>query len=266
MSRRRPTSRRTEPAGSPSARSRSRPSGRHSPHPGRINVDLVDAQQTRRIVDRLVGYTLSPLISRKVRGPFGRPGPVGGRSPRGGARTRDPGVRGPRVLDHRSDAPGAGRHAVHRGARADRGPQAGDRGRGDGRRHAEALRASRPVVGGVTVKTSKRSPAPPFTTSTLQQEASRKLGFSPKRTMSVAQRLYEGVETPDGQVGLITYMRTDSVVLSGQALVEARAVIDARYGRPTSSPRVAATGPRPGTRRRPTRRSGRRRSRATRRR
>ena len=66
------------------------------------------------------------------------------------------------------------------------------------RRHAEALRASRPVVRAVAVRTSKRSPAPPFTTSTLQQEASRKLGFSPKRTMSVAQRLYEGVETPDG--------------------------------------------------------------------
>ena len=69
------------------------------------------------------------------------------------------------------------------------------------------------------------APAPPFTTSTLQQEASRKLGFSPKRTMSVAQRLYEGIETTDEQVGLITYMRTDSVALSGVAMGEAREVI-----------------------------------------
>ncbi|MCU0482860.1 MAG: DNA topoisomerase, partial [Chloroflexi bacterium] len=80
------------------------------------------------------------------------------------------------------------------------------------------------------VKAQKRSPAPPFTTSTLQQEASRRLGFSPKRTMSVAQRLYEGVETPDGQVGLITYMRTDSVHLAGQAIGQAREVIAERFG------------------------------------
>ena len=73
-------------------------------------------------------------------------------------------------------------------------------------------------------------PAPPFTTSTLQQEASRRLGFSPKRTMSVAQRLYEGVETGDGQVGLITYMRTDSTAIAGVAMGEAREVIDERYG------------------------------------
>ena len=102
---------------------------------------------------------------------------------------------------------------------------------------SEAIAGSSPVVRSVAVKRSKRSPAPPFTTSTLQQEASRKLGFSPKRTMSVAQRLYEGLETADGQVGLITYMRTDSVALSGQAMGEARAVIQQRFGDAYSMPK-----------------------------
>ncbi len=103
--------------------------------------------------------------------------------------------------------------------------------------HVAALVASRPVVADVATKRSKRSPAPPFTTSTLQQEASRKLGFSPKRTMSVAQRLYEGVETPEGQVGLITYMRTDSVAMAGQALGEAREVIARRFGAEYTMPK-----------------------------
>jgi DNA topoisomerase-1 len=103
--------------------------------------------------------------------------------------------------------------------------------------HVRAIQASRPLVTEVATKKSKRSPAPPFTTSTLQQEASRKLGFSPKRTMSVAQRLYEGVATPDGPVGLITYMRTDSVAIAGQALGEAREVIAARFGAAYAMPK-----------------------------
>ena len=89
----------------------------------------------------------------------------------------------------------------------------------------------------IATKTQKRSPAPPFTTSTLQQEASRKLGFSPKRTMSIAQRLYEGADTPDGHVGLITYMRTDSVAIAGIAMGEARDVIRARFGEPYTMPK-----------------------------
>ena len=94
------------------------------------------------------------------------------------------------------------------------------------RRSRRCTRSSRKVG----TRTQKRSPAPPFTTSTLQQEASRKLGFSPKRTMSVAQRLYEGIETGEGQVGLITYMRTDSTAIAGVAMGEAREVIGERYG------------------------------------
>ena len=104
---------------------------------------------------------------------------------------------------------------------------------GDGdtaRAHAAALRTLKPVVDSVTTRPSKRNPAPPFTTSTLQQEASRKLGFSPKRTMSVAQRLYEGADTPDGHVGLITYMRTDSTAIAGVAMAEAQELIRDRFG------------------------------------
>jgi len=199
--------------------------------PRAINEDLVNAQQTRRIVDRLVGYTLSPLISRKVRS-----GLSAGRVQSVAVRLVVEREREIRAFVAREYwtivatllAPDGTPFTAELVRIAGHKPVIGDAE--TARRHAEALRASRPTVRGVTVKTSKRSPAPPFTTSTLQQEASRKLGFSPKRTMSVAQRLYEGVATPDGQVGLITYMRTDSVALSDQALAEARAVIDARYG------------------------------------
>ena len=199
--------------------------------PRAINGNLVDAQQTRRIVDRLVGYTLSPLISRKVRS-----GLSAGRVQSVAVRLvveREREIRAFAAREYWTIeatllAPDGTAFTAELVRVADHKPAIGDAE--TARRHADALRASRPAVRGVTVKTSKRSPAPPFTTSTLQQEASRKLGFSPKRTMSVAQRLYEGVETRDGQVGLITYMRTDSVVLSDQALAEAHTVIEARFG------------------------------------
>src|SRR5262249_1553020 len=86
------------------------------------------------------------------------------------------------------------------------------------------------TVASVEKKQRSRNPAPPFTTSTLQQEASRKLGFSAKRTMQTAQRLYEGATIDGESIGLITYMRTDSVSLAGEALTELRDVIKKRYG------------------------------------
>ena len=104
-------------------------------------------------------------------------------------------------------------------------------------RHVNALRGRTLTVSSVGTRKQQRSPAPPFTTSTLQQEASRKLGFSPKRTMSVAQLLYEGADTPDGHVGLITYMRTDSTAIAGIAMGEARDVIQARYGTDYAMPK-----------------------------
>ena len=206
--------------------------------PRDINRDLVDAQQARRIVDRLVGYTLSPLISKKVRS-----GLSAGRVQSVAVRLVVEREREIRAFAAREYWTIAVSLLAPDGTPFDADlvridgakPEIGDGATADA--HVRALAACRPVVGEVGTRTSKRSPAPPFTTSTLQQEASRKLGFSPKRTMGVAQRLYEGVATPDGQVGLITYMRTDSVAMSGQALGEAREVIAARFGAAYTMPK-----------------------------
>jgi DNA topoisomerase-1 len=205
-------------------------------HPRDIDLNLVDAQQARRIVDRLVGYTLSPLISRKVR------------SGLSAGRVQSVAVR---LVVERQRAIEAFVAREYWTLRADLRAPGGEAFGADvvtidGRklelgkyeiaddaeaaRHVEALRGLLPRVSTIGKKKQKRSPAPPFTTSTLQQEASRKLGFSPKRTMSIAQRLYEGADTPDGHVGLITYMRTDSVAMAGIAMGEAREVITQRYG------------------------------------
>ena len=200
-------------------------------HPRQIDMALVDAQQARRIVDRLVGYTLSPLISRKVRS-----GLSAGRVQSVAVRLVVEREREIRAFVAREYWTIAATLEAPDGT-----PFEADLVRIDGAKPviedattaesvAAALTTSRPRVEKVSTKRSKRSPAPPFTTSTLQQEASRKLGFSPKRTMAVAQRLYEGVDTPDGQVGLITYMRTDSVAMAGQALGDARAEIARRFG------------------------------------
>src|SRR5436190_7879341 len=200
-------------------------------NPRQIDQNLVDAQQARRIVDRLVGYTLSPLLSRKVRGGLSA------------GRVQSVAVRLVVEREREIDAFSAREYWTIQAILA---TPAGERFadevvRIDGAaidvpdgetaaRHEEAIRQLQPTVTKIGTRGQKRSPAPPFTTSTLQQEASRRLGFSPKRTMSVAQRLYEGVDTPDGHVGLITYMRTDSTAIAGIAMGEAREVIDGRYG------------------------------------
>jgi DNA topoisomerase-1 len=200
-------------------------------HPRRIDQHLVDAQQARRIVDRLVGYTLSPLLSRKVRGGLsaGRVQSVAVRLVV--EREREINAFTAReywtieaLLSTASGERFAAEVVRIDGAALDVGDGAA------AERHAVAIRALHPRVTKVGTRTQKRSPAPPFTTSTLQQEASRRLGYSPKRTMSIAQRLYEGVETSEGQVGLITYMRTDSTAIAGVAMGEAREVIGRRYG------------------------------------
>jgi DNA topoisomerase I len=200
-------------------------------HPRAIDQNLVDAQQTRRIVDRLVGYTLSPLLSRKIRG-----GLSAGRVQSVALRIVVEREREIRAFQAREYWTLEAELVTEAGATftADVvriGGRAVEIGDGDtAEAHATALRALRPVVTSIGTRTSKRNPAPPFTTSTLQQEASRKLGFSPKRTMSVAQRLYEGIETSEGHVGLITYMRTDSTAIAGVAMAEAQGVILERYG------------------------------------
>ncbi len=207
-------------------------------HPRDIDTNLVDAQQTRRIVDRLVGYTLSPLLSRKIR------------SGLSAGRVQSVAVR--LVVEREREvssftareywtleailATETGETFAAELVRIDR--VALEIADGEtAERHAAALRGLRPRVTKVATRKQSRSPAPPFTTSTLQQEASRKLGFSPKRTMSVAQRLYEGADTPDGHVGLITYMRTDSTAIAGVAMGEARDVVRARFGDAYTMPR-----------------------------
>jgi DNA topoisomerase-1 len=207
-------------------------------NPRRIDTNLVDAQQTRRIVDRLVGYTLSPLLSRKVRAGLsaGRVQSVAVRLVVEREREIEAFVAREYWTLEALLATSDGTTFPAELVRID--GAALDVGDGEtAERHAAALRELQPVVTKVGTRKITRSPAPPFTTSTLQQEASRKLGFSPKRTMSVAQRLYEGVDTPDGHVGVITYMRTDSTSIAGVAMGEARDVIRDRFGEPYTMPK-----------------------------
>jgi DNA topoisomerase I len=207
-------------------------------NPRDIDQNLVDAQQTRRIVDRLVGYTLSPLLSRKVRGGLsaGRVQSVAVRLVVEREREINAFIAREYWTLEAILSTEAGERFAAELVRID--GESLDIGDGDtAERHASALRELHPRVTKTGTRTQKRSPAPPFTTSTLQQEASRKLGFSPKRTMSIAQRLYEGVDTPDGHVGLITYMRTDSTAMAGVAMGEARDVIAGRYGEPYTMPK-----------------------------
>ncbi len=200
-------------------------------NPREIDQNLVDAQQTRRIVDRLVGYTLSPLLSRKVRG-----GLSAGRVQSVAVRLVVEREREITAFTAREYwtieallATATGERFAAEVVRID-GAALDVTDEVSAERHHAAIVELHPTVTKIGTRTQKRSPAPPFTTSTLQQEASRRLGFSPKRTMSVAQRLYEGVETSDGQTGLITYMRTDSTAIAGVAMGEARQVIGDRYG------------------------------------
>ncbi len=207
-------------------------------NPRDIDRHLVDAQQTRRIVDRLVGYTLSPLIGRKVQ--------------RGLSAGRVQSVAVRLVVEREREisaftareywsiqailATATGETFPAELVRIDGAAiEISDEATSDA--HVAAIGDLQPVVTKLGTRTQKRSPAAPFTTSTLQQEASRRLGFSPKRTMAVAQHLYEGVETPAGQVGLITYMRTDSTAIAGVAMGEARDVIGARYGEAYTMPK-----------------------------
>jgi DNA topoisomerase-1 len=208
-------------------------------HPRDIDHNLVDAQQTRRILDRLVGYTLSPLLWRKVQSGLsaGRVQSVAVRLVV--EREREINAFETReywtielVLETDTGEQFTAELLKIDGETLKKGDgdglQIGDAGTAE--EHAAALRDLRPVVDSVSQRKSRRNPAPPFTTSTLQQEASRKLGFNPRRTMRTAQDLYEGLDTKDGRVGLITYMRTDSTNMASVAEREAKEVVATRYG------------------------------------
>ncbi len=202
-------------------------------HPREIARDLVDAQQARSILDYLVGFNLSPFLWKKI-----RYGLSAGRVQSVALRLiveREEEIEAFKPREywsievllanaagsqfsaklHACEGQNLGKFAIENEAQA--------------LAILAELESNRFQVSNLEKKERKRNPAPPFTTSTLQQEASRKLGFSARKTMSVAQKLYEGVEVNDGTHGLITYMRTDSVALSTVATSEARNVICQLY-------------------------------------
>ena len=213
-------------------------------HPRDIAMDLVHAQQARRILDRLVGYSLSPLLWAKVRGRLsaGRVQSVAVRLIVDRERQIDAFVPSEywSIEAELKKAAGNGAHKPDT-FRARLVKIAEDEvGTGEASRlKTEAdvqailadLKAASYVVARVKIGERKRSPSAPFTTSTLQQDASRRLGFTAKRTMATAQQLYEGVEIGEDQVtGLITYMRTDSTNVSTIAQTEARDFVTQRFG------------------------------------
>jgi DNA topoisomerase I len=212
-------------------------------HPRTIDMELFDAQEARRILDRLVGYKISPLLWKRV-----QPGLSAGRVQSVAVRLivereREIDAFVPveywsidvRLTPEDVEQPFLARLTEVPDGKLAAGPD--KKGlllgtEGDAAQHAERLRGASYRVIGVEKKERKRSPAPPFTTSTLQQEAARKLGFSARKTMTLAQRLYEGIDLPgEGTSGLITYMRTDSVTIADSALREIAELVQQDYGK-----------------------------------
>ncbi len=197
-----------------------------------VNLHLVEAQQTRRILDRLVGYKISPLLWDKV-----RRGLSAGRVQTVALRLIVDREREIRAFIKREywtiDASlGAKKPPLLTARFIKRDKEAVEiPDEATASSFVQALDGARYIVDTVATREKKRNPVPPFITSTLQQESSRKLRFSVKRTMMLAQQLYEGVEVgSEGSVGLITYMRTDSTRVSQDALTEVRELVTARYG------------------------------------
>ena len=203
-------------------------------HPREIDGQLVDAYLARRALDYLVGFTLSPVLWRKLPGS------------RSAGRVQSVALR---LICERELEIEAFKPQEYWNVVADVANQAGKEFQArlthlHGEKldkfslgtdekalsAAQAIEASELVVSKVESKPTRRNPQPPFTTSTLQQEASRKLGFSASRTMQVAQKLYEGVDIGGETQGLITYMRTDGVSIAQEALVRCRDVILEKYG------------------------------------
>ena len=209
-------------------------------HPRDISADLVGAQQARRALDYLVGFNLSPLLWKKV-----QRGLSAGRVQSPALRMiveRELEIEAFRSREYwtieadvsKDSQPFVSRLISYRGEKVE---QFSFENEGAAREVEQTIVAAANgslKTLSVTKRQRRRNPAAPFTTSTLQQEASRKLGFNTQRTMRVAQKLYEGIELPgEGNVGLISYMRTDSVTLSAIAVDEIREVIADRYGKHT---------------------------------
>lgn len=205
-------------------------------HPRGLSMDMVNAQQARRALDYLVGFTLSPLLWKKVRRGLSA------------GRVQSPALRMivERELEIEAFEPKE-YWTIEADAAAEKKDFQAKLTHFEGEKLSQftvtnadqsadvvdklnKAAQGKLLVTKVDKKQRKRNPAAPFTTSTLQQEASRKLGFGAQRTMSVAQQLYEGVDTGEGAVGLITYMRTDSVTLAAEATEEIRGFIAEKYG------------------------------------
>jgi DNA topoisomerase-1 len=211
--------------------------------PRNVDLQLVEAQQARRILDRLVGYRISPILWKKVRTGLsaGRVQSVALRLIVDREREIDAFVPKEywtvdvRLTPEEDDSPFLARLTQIGEEKLAASPD--KKGlvlgqEGDAATHAERLRTAAYRVAEVREKEVKRTPAPPFTTSTLQQEAARKLGFSARKTMTLAQRLYEGIDLPgEGTSGLITYMRTDSVTIADSALREIAELVQQDYGK-----------------------------------
>jgi DNA topoisomerase-1 len=200
--------------------------------PAMVNINLVDAQQARRVLDRLVGYKISPLLWDKV-----RRGLSAGRVQSVAVRVivdREREIRAFVKQEYWTlDADLAAKKTPYFDARLWRKGE--DSAEIANQAEADALVAdlegAKFIVRAVGTKEKKRNPVAPFITSTLQQDSSRKLRFSVKRTMMLAQQLYEGMEVgAEGSVGLITYMRTDSTRVGDDAVVEAREFISSKFG------------------------------------
>ena len=201
--------------------------------PRNIDMNVVDAQQARRVLDRIVGYKMSPLLWKKVK--------------RGLSAGRVQSVAVKLIVDRENEIEGFkpeeywNIYAKLKDEKTKKQFEARFYGK-NGKKleiHSkqetdevlEGIKNAKYIVSEVKKGEKKRTPAPPFTTSTMQQEASRKLGFTLKKTMSVAQGLYEGVKVPEkGVVGLITYMRTDSTRISEEARAASKIYIEETYG------------------------------------
>ncbi len=215
-------------------------------NPRQIDMELVEAYLARRALDYLVGFTLSPVLWRKLPGAksAGRVQSVALRL----VVQREMEIEKFKTQEYwtvEADVsagaePFVARLAKHEGKKLTKF-DLNDEAKALGAK--AAVEAASFTVTAVEKKPAKRSPAPPFTTSTLQQEASRKLGFSAQRTMQAAQKLYEGVDIGGETVGLITYMRTDGVQAAPEAIEEARQVIGGRFGREyvPDAPRIYKT-------------------------
>ena len=202
-------------------------------NPRAININLVNAQQARRILDRIVGYKLSPFVSQKI-----HRGLSAGRVQSVAVRIivdREQEIRAFKPEEYWSlDAkfiPRGSRKAFSASLYGDKNGKIKISDKGQADKILSDLEGAEYMITKVKNGTRKKSPAPPFITSTLQQEASRKLNFQSRRTMKVAQELYEGVDVEGiGAIGLITYMRTDSLRISADAVNDAQSYIRSTYG------------------------------------